>query len=306
MDSSSTPNRVQLDNEEEEFPTPVSGGKRKESPGASGATQNGNEVARILPTRSKIWNHYTRTKENRDKCVCHYCKKKFCCASKSGTSNLLKHLTVCKQYFAHSDGQSSTQQVLDEEGNLADAKVSEDTFREATNEMMVIGELPLAWIEGVAWKHFCNKMKLCKPVSRRTSTRDIVKMYLQRKAAMKKWFKANKQRVSITTDIWVAQVTCASYMVVTAHYIDASWRLRKLIIGFKHVIDHKGQTISRVVLEVLAEWGINKLFCATVDNATANSSALRRFQSEFASQSEDALVLDGEFMHLRCKCDCSS
>ncbi|KAF8079960.1 hypothetical protein N665_0988s0005 [Sinapis alba] len=150
MDSSSTPNRVQLDNEEEEFPTPDSGGKRKESPGASGATQNGNKIARILPTRSKIWNHYTRTKENRDKCVCHYCKKKFCCASKSGTSNLLKHLTVCKQYFAHSDGQSSTQQVLDEEGNLADAKVSEDTFREATNEMMVIGELPLAWIEEIA------------------------------------------------------------------------------------------------------------------------------------------------------------
>jgi len=87
---------------------------------------------------------------------------------------------------------------------------------------------------------------------------------------------------------------------VTAHYIDSSWRLKKLIIGFKHVIDHKGQTISRVLLEVLADWGINKLFCATVDNATANSSALRRFQAEFSSQSPDALVLDGEFMHLRC------
>ena len=42
------------------------------------------------------------------------------------------------------------------------------------------------------------------------------------------------------------------------------------------------------------------MFCATVDNATANSSALRRFQAEFSSQSPDALVLDGEFMHLRC------
>ena len=49
-------------------------------------------------------------------------------------------------------------------------------------------------------------MELGKPVSRRTSTRDIVEMYLQRKAVMKKWFKANKQRVSLTTDIWVAQV----------------------------------------------------------------------------------------------------
>ena len=95
-------------------------------------------------------------------------------------------------------------------------------------------------------------------------------------------------------------ITGASYMVVTAHYIDDCWRLRKLILGFKHVIDHKGHTISQVLLDCLAEWGISKVFCVTVDNATANSSALRRFQSQFSSQSEDALVLDGEFMHMRC------
>lgn len=75
---------------------------------------------------------------------------------------------------------------------------------------------------------------------------------------------------------------------------------KKLIIGFEHVIDHKGKTIYRVLLEVLVDLGINKLFCATVDNAIANSSALRKFQSEFSSQSPDPLVLDGEFMHLRC------
>lgn len=51
------------------------------------------------------------------------------------------------------------------------------------------------------------QMKLDKSVSRRTSTREIVKMYLQRKAAMKKWFEANKQRVSLTTDIWEAKIT---------------------------------------------------------------------------------------------------
>ena len=89
-------------------------------------------------------------------------------------------------------------------------------------------------------------------------------------------------------------------MVVTAHFIDDCWRLRKLILGFKHVIDHKGQTISKVLLDCLVEWGISKVFCVTVDNATANTSALRRFQSQFSSQSEDAVVLDGEFMHMRC------
>jgi len=160
MDSSSTPNRVSFDNnkdveeEEQELTTPDSRGKRKESPTA-------NKAPRILPPRFKIWNHYTRMKENRDKCICHYCKKKFCCKTKSGTSNLLKHISICKQFYSYSDGQSSTQQVIDEEGNVMSAKVSEETFKEATNEMMVIGELPLCWVESVAWKHFCNKVSTC-------------------------------------------------------------------------------------------------------------------------------------------------
>ncbi|KAG2294625.1 hypothetical protein Bca52824_041294 [Brassica carinata] len=75
MDSSSTPNQVSFDNnkdvedeEEQELTIPDSRGKRKESPTANGA----NKAPRILPPRSKIWNRYTRTKENRDKCICHY------------------------------------------------------------------------------------------------------------------------------------------------------------------------------------------------------------------------------------------
>ena len=70
-------------------------------------------------------------------------------------------------------------------------------------------------------------------------------------------------------------------MVITVYYIDALWRLKKLIIGFKHITDHKGQTIATVLLDCLAEWGIEKVFCITVD-ATTNSSALRKFHTAFA------------------------
>lgn len=89
-------------------------------------------------------------------------------------------------------------------------------------------------------------------------------------------------------------------MVITVHYIDPLWQLKKLIIGFKHITDHKGQTIANVLLECLSEWGIINVFCITVDNATANSSALRKFQSSFVLGSDHAFVLDGEFLHLRC------
>ncbi|CAD5327165.1 unnamed protein product [Arabidopsis thaliana] len=89
-------------------------------------------------------------------------------------------------------------------------------------------------------------------------------------------------------------------MVITTHYVDAYWKLKKLIIGFKYVTDHKGETIAVVLLECLADWGIEKIFCVTVDNATANSNALMRFESSFSSLSNDAFVMKGEFFHMRC------
>ncbi|CAN6976414.1 unnamed protein product, partial [Brassica rapa subsp. trilocularis] len=235
-----------------------------------------------------------------DKCVCHYCKKTFACPTKSGTSNLQKHLTTCKHYKAWEEGMVRIQPAINEDGYLKDAKVSDAVVWEATNEMLVIGELPLSFVESLAWKWFCNKVNLPKPQSRRTATRHIVEMYVKKKAALKEWFKVNKQRVSLTTDIWVAQATGASYMVITAHFIDASWKLKKLILGFKYITDHKGQTISTVLLECLADWGIEKIFCITVDNATANSSALRKFKTSFGLLGNDAMVLSGDYMHLRC------
>lgn len=89
-------------------------------------------------------------------------------------------------------------------------------------------------------------------------------------------------------------------MVITAHYIDAYWRWNKLIFGFKYVTNHKGKTIASVLLECLAEWGIEKVLCITVDNATANINALMLFESSFSKISDESLVMKGVFLHVRC------
>lgn len=188
----------------------------------------------------------------------------------------------------------------DDSGSAKLCRVSDAVIREATNEMMVIGELPLSWVDGLAWRHFTDKIKLGIPHSRTTARRDIVEIYVQKKETMKNLLEENKQRLSLTTDIWKAPHTGASYMVITAHFIDSWWKLRKLIIGFKNVVDHKGATICNALLECLEDWGIEKLFSITVDNATANGSALRRFKEKFMEHGADALVLGGRYLHLRC------
>ncbi|XP_056864475.1 uncharacterized protein LOC130511477 isoform X2 [Raphanus sativus] len=176
------------------------------SPDAN-ASYQAKKMKKLVVPRSTVWNHFTRTKETRDKCICHHCHKIFSCASNSGTTNLKQHLKICKEHQASLISQTKNHQHLNNEGNLKPSKVYETVFKEACNELMVIGELPLSFIESTAWKQFCNKVNLFKPHSRRTATRNIVEMFVKKKAALKNLLSASKQKVSLITDIWVSQVT---------------------------------------------------------------------------------------------------
>lgn len=100
------------------------------------------------------------------------------CPTKSGTSTLKKHVQkTCKAYqvwlSANKDNAQTALTPDGADGSIRLSKVSEAVFKEATNELLVLAELPLAFIECLAWRHFCSKVKLYMPNSRRTATRDI-------------------------------------------------------------------------------------------------------------------------------------
>ncbi|KAJ0237265.1 HAT protein [Hirschfeldia incana] len=234
MDSSPTHEQYEVNDQlidedissDEDMQTPSSG-KRNEREEDGGSKSK-------KKTRSDVWNHYTRLPNNYNRCKCRYCKKEFSCPTRSGTSNLRKHKNGCRAYMAWKAANKSRNQSQidpDEEGNMSLSKVSTEVFKEATNEMIVLGELPLSFVESLAWKHFCKKAKIDPPVCRKTCTKEIAAMY----------------------------------MVITAHFIDSFWKLRNMIIGFKNVDDHKG-----------------------------------KHKEEFMKHGEDALVLKGEFLHVRC------
>ena len=115
-------------------------------------------MKKVVVPRSDVWNHYT-TKQSRDRCICHYCQKVFSCATKSGTSNLQKHLLICREYQAKLISKGKSQTSIDDEGSLKPSKVPEKVVREATNELLVLAELPLSFVDSTGWKYFCNKVK---------------------------------------------------------------------------------------------------------------------------------------------------
>ncbi|KAH9734400.1 BED-type domain-containing protein [Citrus sinensis] len=100
--------------------------------------------------------------------------------------------------------------------------------------MIIIGELPLSFVDNKGFRHFCSVAipQFVMP-SRRTIGRDVMELFLEEKAMLKSLICNNKQRVSLTTDLWTS-VQNMSYMVITAHFI----------ISFSAIEDHRGKSIG--------------------------------------------------------------
>ncbi|KAH9780887.1 BED-type domain-containing protein [Citrus sinensis] len=87
---------------------------------------------------------------------------------------------------------------------------------------------------------------------------------------------------------------------VTAHFIDEEWVLHKRILTFTPISNHKGDAIGKLIENCLIDWGIEKLFTITVDNASANTLAISYMKKKLANWSGNSMVLNGLYMHVRC------
>ncbi|XP_024969617.1 zinc finger BED domain-containing protein RICESLEEPER 2-like [Cynara cardunculus var. scolymus] len=135
-------------------------------------------------------------------------------------------------------------------------------------------ELPFRFVEGRDSKQFveaaCPRFKI---PSRWIVNRDIFSIYLEEKTNLKKLFKSNTQRISLTTDTWTS-VQRINYMCVTAYLIDDEWKLNKKVISFVLIHSHKGESISKAIESYLLDWGVKNIFTITVDNASSNDIAI--------------------------------
>ncbi|CAN7003195.1 unnamed protein product, partial [Brassica rapa subsp. trilocularis] len=252
--------------------------------------------------RAEVWQHFIQKADNLSLCNCRYCGQEIGCdTKKSGTSAMKNHNSRCKLFKAFAE--SGKQQGLgtDSSGVLTAVTYDAGLFRRSVNEMIVLNELPFAFVESEGFRRFChNVLPMYTVHCRKTATEDIFGMFMKEKASLKELFNSEKKRVSLTTDIWTAPSTSYSYMVVTAHWIDKNWDMQKRIISFKPVTDHKGETIAEHLSECLADWGIEKVFSVTVDNAKGNDKALRLFTEACRQLGPNALIKDGALLHMRC------
>jgi len=166
---------------EEEIETSIFGKstKKKDNGGAGGSGSKSSKKV-----RSWVWDHFTKLSNDVNHCNCNYCGKELACSTKSGTSTLKKHLlNICKAYQVWKAANvQNTQTVLTHggpSGCMTISKVSKSVWKEATNEMVVLAELPLSFVDCFAWRHFCSKVQMYKPHSRRTTTRGVLLLILK-------------------------------------------------------------------------------------------------------------------------------
>ncbi|XP_077222095.1 zinc finger BED domain-containing protein RICESLEEPER 2-like [Tasmannia lanceolata] len=79
--------------------------------------------------------------------------------------------------------------------------------------------------------------------------------------------------------------------------------MHKRIINFCVIASHKGDANGGAIESCMLDWGTEKLCTITVDNASSNNTAIaslkRRIVKTNAS-SENCLLLNSDFLHMRC------
>lgn len=89
-------------------------------------------------------------------------------------------------------------------------------------------------------------------------------------------------------------------MVVTGHFVDSNWVLRKRVLSFKNIPPpHTGVIVADALSKCLLDWGIeNKLASITVDNVSYNDVCIRRLKGDFLLRKK--LPIDGKLFHVSC------
>ncbi|CAJ0749308.1 23113_t:CDS:2 [Entrophospora sp. SA101] len=98
----------------------------------------------------------------------------------------------------------------------------------------------------------------------------IESIFKKQKIVIKKMFNDFSHRVSLTTDAWTSTTTNQGYLGITAHWIDDSWRMKKILLNFIPLNEsHTGVYLANKILDTLEEFSLcKKVLAMTTDNGS--------------------------------------
>ncbi|XP_075503957.1 zinc finger BED domain-containing protein RICESLEEPER 2-like [Primulina tabacum] len=254
--------------------------------------------------RSLIWEHFEKYEDSNGtrRAKCNYCGSSYAAdSSLNGTSSLGAHLKKCKKYPCNVETKQAkiAFQNISKDHIIINAwRFDQEGCRKALAKMILVDELPFSFVEMEGFRHFINVIQPSFRIpSRRTITRDCFELFLEEKKNLKLFFKETRLRVCLTTDTWTS-IQRINYMCLTAHFIDKNWNLQKRILNFSPISSHKGDDMAIVITKCLLDWGLDKVFTITVDNASSNDTTVKEMSNQLSKWGSN--LMDGKHLHVRC------
>ncbi|XP_049378174.1 zinc finger BED domain-containing protein RICESLEEPER 2-like [Solanum stenotomum] len=265
------------------------------------------KVKKERKKRSRAWDHFGSfvDEEGNKKSMCKHCGADyFADSGKNGTTSMLTHMLTCPKMPRIVDknqtqiGFKTVQRGDTDDVVVVSWKFEQEQCRKALCRMVIVDELPFKFVEKEGFRNF---MKVTQPhfkiPSRTTVTRDCFKLFDVEKQKLRKSFGEAQQRVSLTTDTWTS-LQRINYMCITAHWIDKEWMMHKRIISFCQVSSHRGEDMANEISKCLRDWGLDKIFTITVDNASSNDVTVKELSKIFTKRGTN--FMNGEHLHVRC------
>ncbi|KAJ4783290.1 Zinc finger BED domain-containing protein RICESLEEPER 2 [Rhynchospora pubera] len=193
------------------------------------------------------------------------------------------------------------------DGEFSTSRVSDDSLvvgfdqteaREILAKMILAHGLPFSIVEFEWFNQLSSHLNpFHQKVSENTIKQYCVKVFESERDKIKKVLQ-DVHRISLACDYWTSSDQTTGYLCLTAHYIDADWKLQKRIICFNELsLPYNGEIISNAIMDCLVKWGIeNKII--TITSALDYDGAPDILRSRL--EARGALHFQGFFFHLRC------
>ena len=304
-------------------PIDVEGGDGAEDQGGEQDESADDQVSR--PYTSDVWLDFKKLfkmgpkgKKVRYGAVCIHCKKQYSGRSAIGTGHLRRHRDKCAVRREKTRSFSQSQISFNPDGSMRNWDYCPMRARTELCRLLARVDVPISFGESAAFEEYiCNAHNpKFQAVSTQTTTRDLAKMFSDRKAKLVELLASDSVNcVCLTSDIWSGKAK-EDYLSVVAHYINPDWQLEKRVLGLVLIdCSHNGQNIADRVASVLGDYGVaEKVFAVTLDNASSNVSAMQKLRPvlskylglevpvEDPRHPEPESAVSTMFLHQRCAC----
>jgi hypothetical protein len=206
---------------------------------------------------SPVWEDFEKIYEDVDgvstvtKATCKICRSTLSARSVSGTGHLKRHQKSCKAKVEQR-ARVQSRLALNPDGSVHNWTYKPDVARLELCRLIARLDLPLCIGETDAFEEYIQRAHnpRFQVVSRQSTTRDLSKLFTERRNILKNSMLPGDFSVSLTSDIWSENAN-EDYISVVAHYVSADWEMKKKVIGLTTLFCGSCLSSSQADLRIL-------------------------------------------------------